>query len=130
MQHSRVGTQVVKFITLGIESREAGGRGRWGERSSEKLGFRFLSFIDSCERGGRMFITWGGDSLEAGVLIFFSLFCQGFPTYFISCLGPVWLDIAFCGFVLECCQEGPMTLLTSGLALISSLFASRHPLGT
>lgn len=65
-----------------------------GELRTPRSGF--LSFLDSCQLEGGIFITWGGDFLEAGFCAFSSLLGQGFWPF----LGPAWFGPASCGFVL------------------------------
>lgn len=45
-------------------------------------------------------------------------------TFFVLGLSG-WLDLASCGFVLECCQDGPLT--SPSLTMIFHLLASKDP---
>lgn len=51
-------------------------------------GSGFLSFLDSCQLEGGIFITWGGDFLGSRVLCFFFLTWSGFLALSWACL--VW----------------------------------------
>ena len=44
----------------------------------------------------------------------------------LLCLKPVWVDLASCGFVLECCQDRSLTFPPE-LAMTPPSLSSRHP---
>lgn len=103
MQHGGWGgrvTQVGKFIKATsillraskLQREKRKGRDRaWG---AAHLQVEFLSLIDSCHQGGKIFITWGEDSCKQGFHTFSSLFGQGFPVMEPAILGLsgwIWL---------------------------------------
>lgn len=47
--------------------------------------------------------------------------------YLVSYSGPVWFDLVSGGFVLECCQDRPLTSSQLALAMTFSLLACRPP---
>lgn len=87
MQHSIVGTQVVKFITLGIESREAGGRGRWEREVQRSWGLGFYLLLTVVNEGVECSLLGVGIAWKQEFSSFFLYFARDFQPTSSAILG-------------------------------------------